>query len=70
MEKQVYHCPKCGCTSFEHDQFQATAAQWPSYSIYRTKNSSPFPVQTVGLPSCTVPRHPPAKMCWIFLINA
>ena len=24
MEKQVYHCPKCGCTSFEHDQFQAT----------------------------------------------
>ena len=24
MEKQVYQCPKCGCTSFEHDQFQAT----------------------------------------------
>ena len=24
MEKQVYQCPKCGCTSFEHDHLQAT----------------------------------------------
>lgn len=24
MEKQQYHCPKCGCTEFQHDQFQAT----------------------------------------------
>ena len=24
MEKQIYHCPKCGGTSFEHGQFQAT----------------------------------------------
>ena len=24
MINQQYVCPKCGCMSFEHDQFQAT----------------------------------------------
>lgn len=24
LEKQQYVCPKCGCTTYEHDQFQAT----------------------------------------------
>ncbi len=24
MEKRQYICPKCGCQSFIHDQFQAT----------------------------------------------
>lgn len=24
MINQQYICPKCGCMSFEHDQFQAT----------------------------------------------
>lgn len=24
MEKQQYTCSKCGCNTFEHDQFQAT----------------------------------------------
>lgn len=24
MEQQLYQCPKCGCTTYETDQFQAT----------------------------------------------
>lgn len=24
MEQQMYQCPKCGCTTYETDQFQAT----------------------------------------------
>ena len=25
---QQYVCPKCGCTQFEHDQFQATGGNF------------------------------------------
>ena len=24
MQQQMYQCPKCGCTTYETDQFQAT----------------------------------------------
>lgn len=28
MEQQQYVCPKCGCTTYEHDQFQATGGNF------------------------------------------
>ncbi len=28
MERQQYVCPKCGCTTYEHDQFQATGGNF------------------------------------------
>ena len=28
MEKKQYVCPKCGCTSYESDQFQATGGNF------------------------------------------
>ncbi|MEG1500868.1 MAG: zinc ribbon domain-containing protein [Clostridiales bacterium] len=28
MEKIQYICPKCGCNSYENDQFQATGGQF------------------------------------------
>jgi predicted nucleic-acid-binding Zn-ribbon protein len=28
MEKQQYVCPKCGCTSYDSDQFQATGGNF------------------------------------------
>ena len=28
MQKQTYICPKCGNTSFENDQFQATGGNF------------------------------------------
>ena len=28
MEKKKYVCPKCGCTSYESDQFQATGGNF------------------------------------------
>lgn len=28
MDKQQYICPKCGCYSFETDQFQATGGNF------------------------------------------
>ncbi|MDO4482356.1 MAG: zinc ribbon domain-containing protein [Bacillota bacterium] len=28
MDKSKYVCPKCGCTEFDHDQFQATGGQF------------------------------------------
>ena len=28
MEQKQYVCPKCGCTSFESDQFQATGGNF------------------------------------------
>jgi predicted nucleic-acid-binding Zn-ribbon protein len=28
MEKQQYVCPKCGCTTYESDQFQATGGDF------------------------------------------
>jgi predicted nucleic-acid-binding Zn-ribbon protein len=28
MEKRQYVCPKCGCTEFESDQFQATGGDF------------------------------------------
>jgi predicted nucleic-acid-binding Zn-ribbon protein len=27
-EKRQYVCPKCGCQSYEHDQFQATGGNF------------------------------------------
>ena len=27
-QHQQYVCPKCGCTEFEHDQFQATGGNF------------------------------------------
>ena len=27
-QHQQYVCPKCGCTEFEHDQFQATGGHF------------------------------------------
>ena len=28
MEKLQYICPKCGCRTYEHDQFQATGGNF------------------------------------------
>ena len=28
MEKQQYVCPKCGCTQYESDRFQATGGNF------------------------------------------
>ena len=28
MEEKQYVCPKCGCTSYESDQFQATGGNF------------------------------------------
>lgn len=28
MEQRQYVCPKCGCTTYEHDQFQATGGNF------------------------------------------
>lgn len=28
MEQQMYQCPKCGNTSYETDQFQATGGKF------------------------------------------
>lgn len=28
MEKRQYKCPKCGCTSYESDSFQATGGNF------------------------------------------
>ncbi len=28
MEKQQFICQKCGCTTYEHDQFQATGGNF------------------------------------------
>lgn len=28
MERKQYVCPKCGCTTFESDQFQATGGNF------------------------------------------
>ena len=28
MERQQYCCPKCGCTQYENDQFQATGGNF------------------------------------------
>ena len=31
MEQQMYQCPKCGNTSYETDQFQATGEILPKF---------------------------------------
>lgn len=28
VEQKLYTCPKCGCTTYEHDQFQATGGNF------------------------------------------
>lgn len=28
MERKQYICPKCGCRTYEHDQFQATGGNF------------------------------------------
>ena len=28
MQQRQYICPKCGCMSYEHDQFQATGGNF------------------------------------------
>ena len=45
-QHQQYVCPKCGCTEFEHDQFQATGgnfaiscAQCGYTELYRAASS-------------------------------
>ena len=51
MEQQMYQCPKCGNTSYETDQFQATGGHFAKFitisgtncgytEIYRNQTST------------------------------
>ena len=33
MEKKQYICPKCGCTQYESDQFQATGGNFAKQKV-------------------------------------
>ena len=44
MEKKTYVCPKCGCTKFVNDQFQATGGNFAKLFDVQNKNSLPSAV--------------------------
>lgn len=64
MEKQVYHCPKCGCTSFEHDQFQATGGTMAKLFDIQNKKFITVSCTNCGFTELYRSETPPAKMCW------
>ena len=37
MEQQMYQCPKCGNTSYETDQFQATGGNFAKFFDVQNK---------------------------------
>lgn len=41
MEKKQYVCTKCGCTTFESDQFQATGGNFAKIFDVQNKKSLP-----------------------------
>ena len=40
MEQQMYQCPKCGNTSYETDQFQATGGNFAKIFDVQNKNQT------------------------------
>ena len=65
MEKQVYQCPKCGCTSFEHDHFQAPGGTMAKLFDIQNKKFI-----TVSCTNCGFTETPTGENVLDFLINA
>ncbi len=38
MEKKQFVCAKCGCTTYESDQFQATGGNFAKILMFRIKS--------------------------------
>ena len=60
MEKQQYVCPKCGNTHYESDQTLQES------SMYKTKNSRPFPARAADTPNYINAPIPRAGISLIF----
>ena len=66
MEQQMYQCPKCGNTSYETDQFQATGGNFAKIFDVQIKNLSPSAAPTAAIRRFIGTRPPQAGTCWTF----
>ena len=50
MERKQYVCPKCGCTEYESDQFQATGGNFAKmFDIQNKRLLKKGPIINVGV---------------------
>ena len=51
IERRQFVCPKCGCNSYEHDQFQATGGNFAKIFDVQNKKFITSAAHAADLPS-------------------
>ena len=51
IERRQFVCPKCGCNSYEHDQFQATGGNFAKIFDVQNKSLLRSAAHAADLPS-------------------
>lgn len=60
MQQVQYICVKCGCRSYDSDQFQATGGDFAKLFNVQNKKFVPSPAASADTPSCIARRPAPA----------
>ena len=66
MERKQYVCPKCGCTEYESDQFQATGGNFAKMFDIQNKRLPQYHADSADIQSYIRSQKTLEWIYWIF----